>query len=177
MAYAGDDLMIYERLDYVPRIHWAGKATVITGDAARLAAVTKSPLEAGDVILAAPSPAPADHATGPRGFTVQEDSGDTIRVRVDTQSAGYVVVTDNLIGNFDATVDGHGSALVSADYSGGAVYVPAGTHEVALHYNPTSQSTALKISAVSVLGIALLGISPLWWKRRRRRRSVPVEAG
>jgi len=177
MAYAGDDLMIYERLDYVPRIHWAAKATVITGDAARLAAVTKSPLEAGDVILAAPAPAPADHATGPRGFTVQEDSGDTIRVRVDTQSAGYVVVTDNLIGNFDATVDGHSSALVSADYSGGAVYVPAGTHEVALHYNPTSQSTAFKISAVSVLGIALLGLAPLWWKRRRRRRSASVEAG
>jgi hypothetical protein len=175
MVYAGDNLVIYERLDYVPRIHWAGKATVVRGDAARLASVTKSPLEAGDVILAAPSPSPVDHATAPRAFAVQEDSGDTIQVRVDTRSAGYVVVTDNLVGNFDATVDGHSSALVSADYSGAAVYVPAGTHEVALHYNPTSQSTAFKISAVSVLGIALLGISPLWLKRRRG--SASVEAG
>jgi hypothetical protein len=180
LTYAGDNLVIYEKLDYVPRIHWAGKATVVRGDAARLASVTKSPLEAGVVILAAPPPSPVDDAAAPLAFTVQEDSGDAMRVKVDARSAGYVVVTDNLLGNFDATVDGHSSALVSADYSGGAVYVPAGTHEVALHYNPTGQSTGFKISVASVLGVVLLGLLPWWWNRRRsrgRRQSAAVEAG
>lgn len=169
MVYAGDNLMIYERLDYVSRIHWAGKATVVADDGTRLAQVTQSPIEAGVVILAAQPLLPVDDATAPRSFAVQEDSGDTIRVRVDTKSAGYVVVTDNLVGNFDATVDGQASALVSADYSGGAVYIPAGTHEVAMHYDPRGRLTGFKITVASVLGILLLGTPPRWWKRRRTR--------
>lgn len=177
-VYAGENLFIYERLDYVPRIHWAGKATVIAGDRARLVAVLKSPLDAGSVILAGQPPSPLSHSTTPQRFAVEEDSGDTIRVKVDAQSAGYVVVTDNLIGNFRATVDGHDSPLVSADYSGGAVFVPAGSHVVAMHYNPAGQSTGSKISVVSVLGIVLLGTVPWWWNRRRRirvRKTAAVE--
>jgi hypothetical protein len=180
MVYAAENLMIYERLDYVPRIHWADTAQVIPDAAARLAAVAKSPLQAEQVILAQP-PATTLGSTGtaPRSFRVVEDSGDTVKVDVTTDSAGYVVVTDNLENNFTASVDGHRAVLVSADYAGGAVLVPPGTHRVTLAYTPAGRATGVKISAVSAVALVLIAVPTAWWRRLRRRRgrATPEPAG
>jgi hypothetical protein len=174
MAYAGDNLMIYERLDYAPRIHFATHASVIPDDAARLNAVTHSPLQADQVILGADPPQPmSETALAARSVSVQEDSGDTIRVRVDTSAAGYLVVTDSLIGNFDATVDGHPATLVPADYAGGGVYVGAGTHEVTLSYAPTGESSGRLITIASVLVLIVFGTWPWWLRLVRRPRHRP----
>jgi hypothetical protein len=162
-------------LDYVPRIHWAGHATVISNPAARLKAVTTSPLDPASVILAADPPGPlAAGSTASPQLSVEEDSGDTIRVRVTTAAAGMVVVSDSLVGNFDATVDGHAAPIASADYAGGGVYVPAGTHRVALHYDPPGRKNGNRISALSAAALLCAAIPMTWWGRfgRRRKRAV-----
>jgi hypothetical protein len=169
LAYAGDNLVIWERLDYVPRIHWASKAAVIANDPARLNAVTKSQLDRKSVILAeAPPRVFASSDIQPRDFTVEEDSGDTLRVRVQTARAGYVVVTDNIQTDFRASVDGRTAPVVDADYAGGAVFVEAGTHEVALHYEPAGRQTGARLTGVSAAVLALAAIPTLWWVRIRR---------
>jgi hypothetical protein len=169
LAYAGDNLVIWERLDYVPRIHWASRAAVISNDRARLVAVTKSPLNPSAVILAqAP---PADFASTdiqPSDFKVEEDSGDTVRVHVQTDHAGYLVVTDNIQSDFKASVDGRSAPVVDADYAGGAVFVEAGTHEVALHYEPAGRQTGARLTGLSAAMLALAAVPPLWWGRIRR---------
>jgi hypothetical protein len=58
LAFAGSGLTIWERTNYVPRVHWATHATVIPGDAAQLAAVVHTPADPTGVILAQRPPAP-----------------------------------------------------------------------------------------------------------------------
>lgn len=171
LAYAGDNLVVYERLDYVPRIHWATHASVIPDPAARLAAVTKSPLDQAGVILDRPAPGPLPTSDSrPQSLTVREDSGDTIRVAVQVQTAGFVVVADSIAGNFDATVDGKAATIESADYAVGAVYVPAGSHEIALHYDAAGRKNGNRISALSAVVLLLAIAAPLWGRFRRRGR-------
>jgi len=142
---------------------------VISNDRARLVAVTKSPLNPSAVILAqAP---PADFASTdiqPSDFKVDEDSGDTVRVHVQTDHAGYLVVTDNIQSDFKASVDGRSAPVVDADYAGGAVFVEAGTHEVALHYEPAGRQTGARLTGLSAAMLALAAVPPLWWGRIRR---------
>jgi hypothetical protein len=177
LAYAGDGMLIWERLQYVPRVHWATHATVIKDDAARLAAVTKSALDPGAVILAAQPVAALGGADAPAPkFDIVEDSGDTIRVRVQSARPGYVVVTDNIQTDFDATVDGKGTPIVAADYAGGAVYVGAGSHEIAVKYAPAGRRTGTMISAASGCVLCLVAIPAAWWARLRRRRRTPHKA-
>ena len=173
LAYAGDNLVIYQRLDYLPRIHWASRDTVITDPKARLAAVTTGALDPAGVVLDAPPPAPlGSDAQAPQQFRVEEDSGDTIRVHVQTATAGMVVVADSITDDFDATVDGKSRPIQSADYAVGAVYVPAGSHEIALHYDPPGRKNGNRISIISaILLLAAMLPSPWWGRLRRRRRS------
>jgi hypothetical protein len=176
VAFAGENLVIYERLDYVPRIHWASHATVISDPAARLKAVTSSPLDPAGVILAADPPAPlAAASTATPQLSVAEDSGDTLKVRVNTTTAGMVVVSDSLVGNFDATVDGHAAPIQSADYAVGAVYVPAGSHQIALHYDPPGRKNGNRITALSAVLVLVALVPPMGWGRLRRRRKKGAE--
>jgi hypothetical protein len=177
VAYAGENLVVWERFDYVSRIHWASQATVIADDDARLKAVTSSALRPGGVILQDKPPVGLSDASGTASkFDILEDSGDTIRVRVQTAHPGYVVVTDNIQTDFDATVDGKGTPIVAADYAGGAVYVGAGSHEIAIKYAPAGRRTGTMISAASGCVLCLVAIPAAWWARLRRRSRTPHKA-
>jgi Bacterial membrane protein YfhO len=169
LAYAGDNLVVWERLDYLPRIHWASGATAISNDGARLAAVTKSPLDLHGVVLADEPPAGfVSTEVQPRQVKVEEDSGDTIRVHVNTNHAGFVVVSDNIQKDFKASVDGRSAQIADADYAGGAVFVEAGSHEVVLHYDPAGRLTGARLTALSAVVLTLMALPPLWWGRIRR---------
>ena len=80
--------------------------------------------------------------------TAVQDVDDTVRVHVHTDHAGYVVVTDNIQTGFKASVDGRSALVADADYAGGAVYVEAGTHEVALHYEPPGRQTGARLTGL-----------------------------
>lgn len=178
LVYAADGVSLWQRLNYVPRIHWASQAVVIPDGASRLAAAAKNPVLAGQVILAAPPAGPLGiGASTPSAFRIEEDTGDTIRVTETSAAAGYLVVADNIQSDFAASVDGHASPIVAADYAVGAVYVPAGTHQIALKYAPKGRKTGSAISMLSAGALVLIGLPPAWWirlRRRRKRRSAPA---
>lgn len=171
LAYAADGLVIWEQLNYLPRIHWADTATVIPDATARAKAVASSPLRPGEVILSAP-PAGALPAGGgaPAALRIATDNGDNIDVDVAAPTAGYLVVSDSIQSQFSATVDGHATPIVSADGAGGAVYVPQGKHEVRVAYTPSGRAEGTIISAVSAVVIVAATVLPAWFCRRRRRR-------
>ena len=172
MVYASDGVVIWQRLDYVSRIHWASTASVITDDAARLKAVAQSPLARRSVILAADPPEPApDGDDDPVSFDVVEDSGDNIKVAVDVKSPGFVVVSDNVQQDFDADVDGRSAPILAADYAVGAVYVTAGKHEITLSYAPNGRRNGTYLSVASALVLLLVATSPWWVRRLPGRRS------
>jgi hypothetical protein len=160
LVFAGDGVVIWQRLGYLPRIRWAGHTTVIADAKQRLDAVAHSPAQRDGVILSAPPATPLPAATGTTRLRVVEDSGDTIKVSADAAQPGYVVVSDNVQQDFAATVDGHHADIVAADYVGGAVRVPAGKHDVVIRYAPKSERQGAAISAGSIGLLILLGLPP-----------------
>ncbi|MDP9094097.1 MAG: hypothetical protein M3N95_14500 [Actinomycetota bacterium] len=178
LAYAGDGLVVWERLNYVPRIHFASRATVIPDANARLQAVANSPAKADNVILAAPGPELGSPASTSARLVVTKDDGDDTQVRLTTATPGYVVVADTIQRNFTATVDGHREPIVDADYAAGAVFVPAGTHDVHVAYNPSGRSAGAALSAASIATLLVVGLVPTESVRRiRRRRARELPSG
>jgi hypothetical protein len=181
VAYADDDMIVWERTTYLPRIHWASRAVVITDDAARLAAAAKSLTDPNTVILSAPPPAELGNAdTSAQQLTVKKDTGDILVVDAAAPTSGFVVVSDNVQNDFTATVDGKTAPIVDADYAVGAVYMPAGQHEVTLTYAPRGRTFGAVVSLVSTAVLIVAALPAAWWLFRRRRRqkeaSPPTES-
>lgn len=168
VAHAADGMIVWERDGYLPRVRWASRATVVEDETERLAAVADSPARAGEVILDEP-PAEGFRGTDAGGrLEVEEDSGDVLRVRTAADAAGYVVVSDTVLLDFVATVDGEEVEIVPADHAGGAVLVPAGEHTVELRYSPVEQRVGALVSA----GAALVLVA-VWALARVRGRRGP----
>ena len=173
LVYASSGLVIWQRLTALPRIRWASHATVIADKAARLAASAQGPSDPDGVILASdPARQLGTASVAPTQLDVQQGQGDTLKVRVDVKTAGYLVVADNVQEDFTASVDGKHEAIVPADYAMGAVYVPAGTHEIRLDYAPRGRSVGFVISGFSAVVLIVAALPVAWWGRLRRRRRV-----
>lgn len=162
---------IYERPGALSRIRWAG-TSVVEPDAATTIAMLANGAPA-DVVLAAPGPSSLASSAS---LDVVEDSGDTIRVAVEAQAAGYLVVADALHDSFVATVDGESAELRVADHALVAVAVPAGAHVVELNHRQPYGGAGVAVSAGAALAaIMLTVVSPARGDRRRwfARRTAP----
>jgi hypothetical protein len=175
-VFTGDGLGVWARPDSLPRIRWASGTRVIADEAARLDAVAHARLPADTVVLDSPGEA-ADGRSAQ--VSVVEDSGDTIRVRVDAQGAGYLVVADNVQTDWVATVDGTQRPIVAADHAVGAVHVDAGEHEIALRYSPRGRTTGIWLSAAAALLMLAAAVPPRFWRRLglRRRATADLPVG
>ena len=161
-----DEAVVYEREDALPRIRWAGTSAVEPDGPTAIGRMLAG--EEADVLLAEPGPE-ADGSSA--AVEVLEDSGDTIRVRVDADGAGYVVVADALQDSFRATLDGEPVQLRAADHAVVAVATPAGEHEIMITYDAPRGGAGLIISIATAVALVLLVlINP---GRARTRRSSP----
>jgi hypothetical protein len=168
LAYV-DDLMVYERTRALPRIRWAGEATVVRDKRERLDLLASGEV-ADDVVVLSDEGPPG--AGAPADVDVERDAPASIAVAVDAAGDGYLVVADSLQYGWVATVDGEPADLVDADHAGVAVRVPEGRHEVVLRHRPPGQQAGIAISAASVLALAGAW---LWSERRWRRSKTPDE--
>ncbi len=109
----------------------------------------------------------------PAQLEVLQDDPERIRVAVDADGNGYVVVADALQDGWQAEVDGAPAPLVDADHAGVAVFVRTGHHEVTLSYRPPGLKLGAAISAISLLVLLGIGASAI---AGRRRRSADAEA-
>jgi len=83
-----------------------------------------------------------------------------IRLKVNTSSDGYLILSEVWYPGWEATVDGADAPVVRADWCLRAVPVPEGSHDVVLEFSPASFRTGAWISGVTlVISIAGLFIS------------------
>jgi hypothetical protein len=166
-----DDLVVFERTRALPRFRWAGRATTVTDARARLHRLSAGDVADDTVLLSEDGPA----GSGMTGdVTVTRDTPTGLAATVDAEGDGYLVVADALQQGWVARVDGEGADLVDADHAGVAVHVPAGRHEVTLHYEPPGQRAGV---AVSALTAAALAAAWVWGDRLRSRWWVDREPG
>jgi hypothetical protein len=157
-----DGAVVYQRDTALGRFRWADHAQVLPDVRQRLT-VLANVRDPGRVVLSSPGPAGDGR---PASVRVEEDSTDGSTVRVDAQGAGYLVVADADQDGWVATVDGRPADLVPADHAMVAVQVPPGSHEVSLRYTVPGRSRGWLVSAVSVLGLALMALATPLWRRR-----------
>jgi hypothetical protein len=87
---------------------------------------------------------------------------------VSVDRPALLVVSQNWLPGWTATVGGVEAPVVRVNHSLQGVPVPEGTHEVHLAYRPGSVFNALWISGISVLLLLGLAASGLWERRAAR---------
>lgn len=165
LVQVADGVAIYQRLTALPRIRWAADTEVIPDAVERAAYVAGTSYPADTVVLDEPGAA-ADGR--PATVRVDEDSGDVIRVAVQAEGAGYLVVADAIQTGWSVEVDGRPGTLVHADHAFVAVAVAAGRHDIVVRYDPPGQTVGGWVSGAGVLALVLLTLPAL----RRRRRTA-----
>jgi uncharacterized membrane protein YidH (DUF202 family) len=155
-----DGVLIYQRASVLPRIRWASFATVVADPAERVRMLADG-IPSDTVLLDTAGPRASGQGANLR---VPQGTGGQIRVEVDARGAGYLVVADAVQSGWHASVDGKPAAVVPADHALGAVFVPAGRHEVTLRYEPEAWRLGELICGLSVLLLLALATVPL---RRR----------
>jgi hypothetical protein len=153
--------VIYERLGAVPRLRWASESMVEADPERRLDVLDDPSVPASTVVLSEPGRAASGR---PADLEVLEDSGNRIRIRVEAEGDGYLVVADAIQRGWAAEVDGEAADLRDADHAVAAVAVPEGEHEVVVEYRPPGQRVGWAIAGASVLILA--GIGGVSYRRR-----------
>ena len=94
-------------------------------------------------------------------------------IRVESQRAGLLVLSDTYYPGWKAYVDGQETPIYPTDVALRSVYLEAGEHEVRFVYSPASFKLGVLISGLSLLAlVAYAGRGTAWrlWVRLRERR-------
>jgi hypothetical protein len=96
---------------------------------------------------------PADSASDT--VTMEQSDPDSLRLKVHTDAAGLLVLSETYDPGWDAWVDGKRTKVLVADHALRAVAVPAGTSTVELRYNPPYLRLGLAITLGTLATVAL----------------------
>ena len=114
-------------------------------------------------------PTPSHSKVTITGYKPQE-----VDISVDSQVAGLLILSDAYYPGWEATLDGDPVQIYRADSTMRGVFIPAGTHELAFRFRPTSWPVALIIAGASLLmGIVLIVVELL--KRRASAMQAHTE--
>ncbi|MCW2501030.1 MAG: Protein of unknown function, rane YfhO [Frankiales bacterium] len=151
------EAVVYQRLTALPRIRFATRAAYEPDPARGLDALATGKV-APDQVLLEDKPAVADLG-GTGRVVLREDSGERLRVTTTSTAGGWLVVADAMQHGWVAQVDGRAVALRHADHAGVAVQVPAGTHEVVLHYTAPGFGPGRLLTIATALLLVLLSVA------------------
>ncbi|EXG81430.1 YfhO family protein [Cryptosporangium arvum] len=159
------DAIVYQRATALPRARWASSVVVERSSERRLGLLADGALAADAVVLDAPGGA----AEGkPATVRWVDDGFDEMRLAVDAEGAGYLVLADAIQSTWRVTVDGRPADLVRADHGLAAVHVPAGTHTIDFSYAPKYAGLGAWLSAGTAI-LLVAAVTGEWWYLRRRR--------
>lgn len=156
---AGIAFQIYENLDVLPRAFVVGRAVECADLEAqqRIDQVEKLDLRQAvqlerDVL-----------SDGPRSdfkvAQIEDFKADHVRVSVDLDAPGYLVLSDLFHPGWHATVDGTTTEILPADLALRAVPLAAGRHVIEFAYECPGQKLGLVLSAASLLGLLISAVT------------------
>lgn len=168
-----DGAVVYERASALPPVRWAStRRSVPPGQ--QVAALEAAP--PGQVVL--DPPAPGSGSGQPATVAVREKQTRTVRADVTAAGAGYLVVSTANRPGWSATVDGQPTPVLDADHGLQAVAVPAGSHQVQLHYAAPGVRTGIAVTLATLVLTALLwAVVAVRFRRISRRDRQPAVAG
>jgi len=167
------DATIYERSTALDRVRWASDQEVETRSSDRVRTLADQSLPDDTVVLSSRP----EHTADPDGtatIALRDTDVNATVADVDATAGGWLVVADSLQrSGWTATIDGKATDIVAADNAGGAVWVPAGKHTVALRYAvPAAGVGSLLTGATSAATIVVCVLVTVLTRPRRRRRDA-----
>ncbi len=103
-------------------------------------------------------------------------------LKVQAACAGMLLLTDTYYPGWQASVNGHATAVHPADVAFRGVAVPAGESRVVFKYRPKNFRAAMSVSMLTALGIAVVLLLEIRgkfvvWRARRKPAATALSAG
>ncbi|MFQ5616487.1 MAG: YfhO family protein, partial [Anaerolineales bacterium] len=95
-------------------------------------------------------------------ITKVSETPNQLRVRVQSDTSGWLIIADTWYPGWRAQVDGKPARVLPADFVFRAIPTPPGTHEIVLTYQPFSFYLGAAVSTVAWIGVAFT------WVRGKR---------
>ncbi|MGE3270587.1 MAG: YfhO family protein [Chloroflexota bacterium] len=162
VVYEGDNALVYENLDALPRAFLASRAVSVPPDDWAITQMVEQPIDPRTtVLLERPG------ATGPNtvldgppirpgeSAEIVRYDPDRVIIRVHADEARYLVLADTFFPGWNVWVDGRPGTVDRANYLFRAVSVPPGEHLVEWRYQPASLRYGLALS-IGALGVMLM---------------------
>ncbi|MCA9951446.1 MAG: hypothetical protein KDE48_17475, partial [Anaerolineales bacterium] len=111
---------------------------------------------AAQVILTTPLPAAVTAPEQPSTVSVTRDKPGTLRIEVDTQTPGVLVVSEWVLPGWKARLDGTAVPILTANTALQAVFMPAGSHTLELVYRPWEVWFGIGISLLTLVAAAVV---------------------
>jgi len=158
LLWEDDVWRIWRYLRALPRAFFATSYTVEQSDEKIIDALYSPDANINDTVLLEKKPSEPMNIVGQSQLTrrpfveITAYRPNNVTIQSDSDSDGFVVLTDNYYPGWKVYVDGEEQELYRADYSFRSVFVPAGVHTISFVYMPFS---VLLGGVLSLVGIAL----------------------
>jgi len=170
---------VYRLPDPEPRFHWAREVRFVTDDAAAEAAMRSlGARNAGEVVVVESSESSIPQGDGPgedltSGIRVISYGGDRIILDLEALDASWLRIGVSFDRGWRAWIDGAEIAVHPAQLAYMAVRVPAGRHQVELHYLPVHFRLGGCITLGAILLLAVIVVSGRTIGRMTPQRTQP----
>jgi hypothetical protein len=165
---ARDGVRVYQNPTALPRARWVGQVQVVADDRLaleRLAAARLDPRRAAVVQAPPPSGFLGADVRDAGRVTFALDDPEHVVLDVDAPARGFVVLADQDLPGWHATVNGTPVPILRGDYVFRLVEVPAGRSTVEFRYRPRPLFTGALVSGVTLVVLVLVLV----------RRRAPAE--
>jgi hypothetical protein len=158
----------------VGRAHLAWDAQYFSDEARMFAALVGSMPDPGLVRFVGSLP-PREGPEQARGdVAIELSQPERVRVRVETNQPGWLVLNDTYFPGWSATVDADPAEIHRANALVRAVEVPAGSHIVEFVYDPLSFKVGAAISGITFLILVAILAVDLYRRRLGLPRPAPL---
>lgn len=163
------EFWFYENPGALPRAYLVQRYEIESNHAAIRERIMNGEVDRGDVVLLDEDPDCRISGQGGEA-TITEHGPNEISVRVVSEGAGLLILTDQYEHDWRVEIDGEKAGILRANGLTRGVCVPAGEHSVRFFYRPQS----LYIGGWLSLGGVILSFALLGGKRLRKRRPDKV---
>lgn len=151
---------IYENKTSLPRYFFVTQATRLKQEEI-LPAIKEKKLNLREIVILEEKPpilANSSAEVPPALIKVIEEKSDSIKVKVNNKTDGYLVTNNSYFPGWKAFIDGKKTKLFRANYAFGAIFVPEGNHVIEFIYRPDSFMIGLAMTAFASIVILIIFI-------------------
>lgn len=148
---------IYENEEVLPRVFLLSNYILETNKNKIIENIFNDKINLRDTVILEEN-LPSDFKINKNGYAsvlIQSYSPNKIILKTKSDNDKILFLSDNYFVGWQATVDGKNVKIYRADYSFRAVPIKSGDHEVVFQYYPDSFNLGLKISILTLTGIAI----------------------